>query len=196
MEFHGRKIINEEAKAPPRTLVNELSTNAVANDQQSMYKMSLTINDVRSRLLTAPTEGQHLIQNINSAFSNAVIPKKKTIGFFLDSIPRGIKMKHLNLQEKEGKPLKAFKVFPGIKANQLNYYVIPMLEEFDNDCAIIHVGINDILRSKDISELKDLPKKIMQIGTTCQRYNIGKVYVSSFYRRPELPLISVKLTTS
>ena len=71
------------------------------------------------------------------------------------------------------------KAFSGAKANQLNHYVVPTLEEFDYDCAIIHVGINDILRSKDMSELKDLPKKIMQIGTTCQRYNIGKVYVSS-----------------
>ena len=39
--------------------------------------------------------------------------------------------------------------------------------------------MNQILRSKDMSELKDLPKKLMQIGTTCQRYNIGKVYFSS-----------------
>ena len=30
-----------------------------------------------------------------------------------------------------------------------------------------------------MSELKELPKKIMQIGTTCQRFNIGKVYISS-----------------
>ena len=39
--------------------------------------------------------------------------------------------------------------------------------------------MNQILRSKDMSELKDLPKKLMQIGTTCQRYNIGNVYFSS-----------------
>ena len=54
-----------------------------------------------------------------------------------------------------------------------------MLEEFDYDCAIIHVDINDVLRSKNMSELKDLPNKIMQIGTTCQCFNIGQVYVSS-----------------
>ena len=62
--------------------------------------------------------------------------------------------------------------------NQLNHYIIPTLEEFDYDCATIHVGINDILRSKDMLELKDIPKKLMQIGATCQRYNIRKVYVS------------------
>ena len=51
-----RKIIIEEAKTPPMTLVNELSTSAVANDQQSMHKMPPTINDVGSSLLTAPAE--------------------------------------------------------------------------------------------------------------------------------------------
>ena len=53
------------------------------------------------------------------------------------------------------------------------------VRRFDYDCAIILVGINDILPSKDMSKLKDLPKKIMQIRTTCQPYNADKVYVSS-----------------
>ena len=69
-------------------------------------------------------------------------------------------MKHLNSQVKEGRI--QLKAFPGAKANQLNHYVVPTLEEFDYDCAIIHVGINDILRSKDMSELKDLPKKLFK----------------------------------
>ena len=162
LEFQGRKIIIEEAKTPPRTLLNELSTSAVANDQQNMHKMPPTINDVKSRLTTAPTEEQSPIQNINSTYSNAVIPKKKNIAHFLDSIPRGIKMKHLNSQVKEGRI--HLKASHGAKANQLNHYVVPMLEEFDYDCAIIHGGIKDILRSKGMSELKDLPKKIMQMG--------------------------------
>ena len=34
------------------------------------------------------------------------------------------------------------KTFLGAKTNQLNHYVIPMLEEFDYDCAKIHVRIN------------------------------------------------------
>ena len=85
--------------------------------------------------------------------------------------------KHLHSQVKEGKI--HLKAFPDTKANQLYHYVIPTLEKFDYDCAIIHVGIKDILRSKDISELKDLPKKIMQIGRTCQPCNMAKVCVSS-----------------
>ena len=152
-EFHSRKIIIEEAKAPPRTLVNELSTSALANDQQGMHKMPPTINDVRSRLPTAPTAEQSPIQIVNSTYSNAVITKKKNIALFSD-------MKHLNSQVKEGRI--HLKAFPSAKANQLNHYVVPTLEEFHYDCAIIHVGINDILRSKDMSELKDLPKKLFK----------------------------------
>ena len=53
------------------------------------------------------------------------------------------------------------------------------VRRFDYDCAIIQVGINDILPSKGMSKLKDLPKKIMQIRITCQPYNVDKIYVSS-----------------
>ena len=60
-------------------------------------------------------------------------------------------------QVKEGKI--HLKAFPGAKANQLNHYVIPTLEEFDYDCAIIQIRINDILRST--------------------HYDIDNVYVSS-----------------
>ena len=43
LKFHGRKIIIEEAKIPPRTFVNELFTSAVANHQEIMHKMTPTI---------------------------------------------------------------------------------------------------------------------------------------------------------
>ena len=96
--FNDRKIIIEEAKAPTKALLNVLLTSAEANDQQNMQKMPSTINNVRSKLPTAPKEEQSPIQNINSTYSNAVIPKKKNIALFSDSIPRGMKMKHLNSQ--------------------------------------------------------------------------------------------------
>ena len=80
MEFHGRKIITEEVKSLPRPLVNKLSTNAVANDQKSMHKMFPTINNIRSRLPTAPNE-EDSIQNINNTFPNTIIPKTKSLRF-------------------------------------------------------------------------------------------------------------------
>ena len=40
------------------------------------------------------------------------------------------------------------KAFPDAKSTQLNHYVSPTLEGYSYDVTIIHVGINDILRSK------------------------------------------------
>ena len=101
MEFHDHKIVIQEAKTPSRTLISKLSTNALVNNQQSLHRLPPNINDVRSRLPTAPTEEQDPTQNINSTFPNATIPKKKNIVIFYDSIHRGMKMKHLNSQVKE-----------------------------------------------------------------------------------------------
>ena len=42
-----------------------------------------------------------------------------------------------------------------------------------------------------MSELKDLPKKIFQIGRTCQSYNIGKVYVSSIFPSTKTSAIDI-----
>ena len=51
LEFYGPKIIIiEEAKTLPRTFFNKLSKNVVANDQQSMHKMSPSYNDVTPHL--------------------------------------------------------------------------------------------------------------------------------------------------
>ena len=51
-EFGRRKFIIK-AKSPLKPLLNKLSINAVANDQQSMYKTPPIINGIRSRLPTA-----------------------------------------------------------------------------------------------------------------------------------------------
>ena len=68
-----------------------------------------------------------------------------------------MKIKQLNSQVKEGRI--HLKAFPGAKGNQLNHYVIPTLEEFDYDSAVIHLSIDNILQSKDMSELEDPPKQ-------------------------------------
>ena len=101
--------------------------------------------------------------------------RRKTLHFFGQYTSRDEKETSKFPGEERKNALKAF---PGAKTNQLNHYVTPTLEEFDYDCAIIHVDINGILRSKGMSKLKDFPKKITQIGTICQRFNIGKLYVS------------------
>ena len=63
------------------------------------------------------------------------------------------------------------KAFPGTKSTQLNHYVTQTLEEYSYDAVIIHVGINDIFRSKH-EELDKLPGNIIKVGNTSQKYNI------------------------
>ena len=73
------------------------------------------------------------------------------------------------------------KVFPGAKSTQLNHYVTSTLEEYSYDAAIIHVGMNDILRSKHYYELDEIPGNIIKEGNTCQKYNIGIIYISVIF---------------
>ena len=73
------------------------------------------------------------------------------------------------------------KAFPGAKSTQLNHYVTSTLEEYSYDAAIIHVGINNILRSKRYDELDKLPGNIIKVGNTCQKYNIGIIYISAIF---------------
>ena len=72
--------------------------------------------------------------------------KKGNIALFSDIIPRGMNIKEINRQI-QGRRIHV-KAFPGAKSTQLNHYVTPTLEEYGYDAAIIHVSINDILRSK------------------------------------------------
>ena len=71
------------------------------------------------------------------------------------------------------------KAFPGAKSTQLNHYVTPSLEEYSHDASIIHVGINNILRSKHYDELDKLPGNIIKVASTCQKNNIGKMCISA-----------------
>ena len=69
-------------------------------------------------------------------------------------------------------------VFAGAISTQLNHYVLRTLEEYSYDAAIIHFGINDILRSKDSNDLNDLPENVIKVGKICQNHNIGKIFIS------------------
>ena len=83
------------------------------------------------------------------------------------------------------------KVFPGAKSTQLNH-VTPTLEEYSYDAAIIHVGINDILRSKH-DELDKLPGNI-KVGNTCQKCNTRKIYISAILpsTRTNINILDIK----
>ena len=117
------------------------------------------------------------LQRIKNSYRNLAIPKKGNIPLFSDSIPGGISIKEINRQIQGGQI--HVKAFPGAKSTQLNYYVTPTLEEYSYDAGIIHVVVNDILRSKHYDELDKLPGNIIKVGNTCQKCNIGKICIQT-----------------
>ena len=114
------------------------------------------------------------LQRIKNSYQNAVIPEKGDIALFSDSIPREMNIKEINKQFQGGRV--HVNTFSGAKSTQLNHYVTPTLQEY-NYAAIIHVGINDMLRSKHYDKLDQLPGNIIRVGNTCQKYNIGKIFI-------------------
>ena len=69
-------------------------------------------------------------------------------------------------------------LFTGSKAKQLSHHIIPILEEIEYDAAILHVGINNLLRfDKNSSTLVSIQGDIIRACLRCRNFNIGKVFV-------------------
>ena len=70
----------------------------------------------------------------------------------------------------------AFTLKSSQERNQRNLNIT--FEEYSYDAAIIHVGINDILRSKDSNDLNHLPENVIKAGKICPNHNIDKILIS------------------
>ena len=114
------------------------------------------------------------IQRIAGSYRNAILPKMGAIALFSDNIPKEMNIKSISKQVGR----IYIKAFPGDKSIQFNHYVSLTLEEDSCNAAIIHVGINDILRSKDPNDLNDLPENVIKFGKICQNHNIDKIFIS------------------
>ena len=95
-------------------------------------------------------------------------------------------MRNFNSSLRGGKPY--MKAFAGAKSIQLNHYVHPTLDEFQYDAAIIHAGINDILRSDSESDLKELSNNIIDSDRTSKVIISVKSSFYQSYHHTELPL--------
>ena len=81
---------------------------------------------------TAKTRSAYQNQETqNEANAELFYQSKKNIVLFSDSIPRGIKFKELNQKINRGRI--HLKAFPRARAQHLNYYLVPSLEEYEYD---------------------------------------------------------------
>ena len=71
------------------------------------------------------------------------------------------------------------KPFPGSKAKQMDHHVIPILEQHQYDAAVIHVGINDLLKRRTNINASQIAKDIINIALRCRSHNIAIIFISS-----------------
>ena len=181
--FEGKMLVIEKAKTLPKAK----SINGVNQDICPQTQISQLDSDLENTKASRP------LQRIKSSYRNTVIHKNGDVALFSDSIPKGMNIKEINRQIQGGRiHVKAFR---GAKSMQLNHYITPTLEEYSYDAAIIHVSINDILRSKH-DEFDKLPENIMKVGNTYQKDNIGKIYISAILPSTILTLMFLTSTKS
>ena len=182
-------MVIEEAKSKQKAKM-VIGSHQNKNDQSSQpvdFSIQKNLSQETSQSTSCPSQQQSTqnmmtqqpqksTQNIVNTCRDTVKPRKKETAPFTDSIPKGINMRNFNSSLRGGKPY--MKAFAGAKSTQPNHYVRPTLDEFQY-AAIIHVGINDILRSNSESDLKELPNNIMDSARTSRSYNIVKIFILS-----------------
>ena len=171
-KFTGKNLLIEEARKKPS------ERRKFASKTRSESAEQLKPGTSNTELI--PPKQQSPVQKITNSYADIASPKMKNVVIFSDSMVKGLKMKQFNSHIHGGKVY--LKAFPDAKVDQLNHHVKTTLEKYKYNAAIIHVGINDILRSKGENEVNDIPRKVMNIVGNCGNYNIPKIFISSIIR--------------
>ena len=61
----------------------------------------------------------------------------------------------------------------------MDHHAIPILEEHPYDDAVIHAGINDLLKSCANINISEIVKDIINITLRCRSHNIATIFISS-----------------
>ena len=84
-----------------------------------------------------------------------------------------------------------FNVFSGTKAERLDRYIIPTLEEDRPDVVLIHVGSNNVNPWDDLNEREIIANKIIKIGKRCREAGVKEVIISSILMKRDRRLSEV-----
>ena len=102
--------------------------------------------------------------------------KSKRI-MFSDSIPKGIRIREFNRYiTNTNARLKSFR---GTNAKELIHYVVPTLQEESFNSALIHIGINDVLKEQSDLQCESLTRNILEISHKCKEHGIEEIIISS-----------------
>ena len=99
----------------------------------------------------------------------------RNIKIFSDSIPKGIRIKQMNRQIKNGNA--RIHSFPGATSDQLLHYLDVNLEKY-TDTVVIHIGINNLLNSA--SNVNGLLSNIKHMIKKCRNFGVKYIFISGF----------------
>ena len=71
-----------------------------------------------------------------------------------------------------------WKVFPELP-QELTHYVIPTLQDESFNSALIHIGINDILKYQSDLQFESVTQNILEISQKYQEHGIAEIIITS-----------------
>ena len=95
---------------------------------------------------------------------------------FSDSIPKGIRIRGFNRYITNA--TAKLKRFPEATSKEL-HYVVPTFQEKCFSSALIHIGINDILKDQSDLQCKSLTQNVLETSHKCKEHNIEEIIISS-----------------
>ena len=104
---------------------------------------------------------------------NKSLGNSRNIKIFSDSIPKGIRIKQMNQQIKNGNA--RIHSFPGATSHQLLHYLDVNLDKY-TDAVVIHIGINGILNSA--SNVNGLLSNIKHMIKKCRNFGVKYIFIS------------------
>ena len=157
---HGRGIIIEESQTK---LKNKVDSGNLFNDKGKINYQNVDTSTFSPNLDIVPG---------SKSFSEAVgsqqhaSSKNNNIVVFTDSIANFNRNMRQNFNKSLNHAKARFKYFPGGTAYEMQYYVIPTLEEKPYDAVVLHVGVNDLLGDE-----KEKNEKVKEKELRCKIQN-------------------------
>ena len=179
IEFHGNKIIIEEATSTSIKSPDELNTQRSTTEVVNNF--SKNVHFIRAN--TAPGNKSYADAAISHNTKNGITKKVIVFG---DSIIRGIRVRDFNQQVKNGSP--KFKSFPGCNSEEMLHYIEPALETGFYDSAILHVGVND----KSSRSADNLMSNLVNIVNKCKSFGVMDLFISGIAFNKRLPYTVIK----
>ena len=150
----------------------------VNNDDRNQ-NIIITLTDLSksSKKRPNPVINQHSERESSFVTRSTENINRNKIKIICDSIPKGIRLREFNRNINNGNA--KIKCFPGSTVKQLKHYSIPMLSEERPNTVVLHVGINDLVSTRENKTPDDeLAIEIMNSGWCCVEYGVETVFIS------------------